>query len=137
MNSRQVSLPVKMRGLGVRRVPLWHFQLLLASAAGALPIQYVIIGTMSVVPDTACDSMGSTWRQFARVPDLTGMPGLKQLHYDRLLLNEVLSSLEDQQKHPRPRESKCLAITACLGLVVRLSARCSRPKTGRRDREGG
>src|SRR6218665_3994495 len=47
---------------------------------------------MSVDPDSACDSARSTWLQLAG--------GFKQSQWDRPLLNEVLSSLEERLQDP-------------------------------------
>lgn len=91
----QASLPIRMGGLGIRRVSSLALPAFLASAAGTLPIQSDILGTKSVDPDTAFDSSRSTWLQLAGVQDPTVMPGHKQSHWDRPLLNEALSTLED------------------------------------------
>lgn len=96
----QASLPIRMGGLGVRRVSPLALPAILASAAGSLPIQSVILGSMSVDPDSACDSARSTWLQLAGDPVLTVMPGHKQSQWDRPLLNEVLSSLEERLQDP-------------------------------------
>src|SRR6218665_2695145 len=83
-------------GLGVRRVsPLVDYAFL-ASAEGSLPIQSVILGSMSVDPNSGCDSARSTWLQLAGDLALTVLPGHKQSQWDRPLLNEVLSSLEER-----------------------------------------
>src|SRR6218665_2066917 len=96
----QASLPIRMGGHGVRRVSPLALSAFLASAAGSLPIQSVILGNMSVNPDYACDSARSTWLQLAGDPVLTVMPGHKQSQLDRPLLYEVLSSLEESLQDP-------------------------------------
>src|SRR6218665_1855621 len=67
---------------------------------GLPPIQSAILGSMSVDPDSACDSARSTWLQLAGDPVLTVMSGHKQSQWDRPLLNEVLSSLEERLQDP-------------------------------------
>src|SRR6218665_3203004 len=96
-------------GLGVRRVSPLARPAFLASAAGSLPIQSVILGSMSVDPDSACDSTRSTWLQLAGDPVLTAMPGHKQSQWDRPLLNEVLSSLEERLQDPYDHQARIKA----------------------------
>src|SRR6218665_1323931 len=131
-------------GLGVRRVSSLALSAFLASAAGSLPIQSVILGSMSVDPDSACESARSTWLQLAGDPVLTVMPGHKQSQWDRPLSNEVLSSLEerlqdhyDQARIKASQSSHASDWLHALPISTRASDICSRPQTGRRDREGG
>ena len=93
------SLPIRMGGLGIRRASSLALSAFLASAAGSLPIQSSILGTMSVFPDTVCDSSKSTWLQLTGFPDPTVMPDHKQSHWVRPLLNETLSTLEDSLQY--------------------------------------
>lgn len=51
-------------------------------------------------PDSACDSARSTWLQIAGIEAPTVKHVHKQSHWDRPLLNEVLSSLEDNLQDP-------------------------------------
>src|SRR6218665_703213 len=96
----QASLPIRMGGLRVRRMSPLALPAFLSSAAGSLPIQSDILGSMFVDPDSACDSARSTWLQLAGDLVLTVMPGHKQSQWDRPLLNEVLSSLEERLQDP-------------------------------------
>src|SRR6218665_2666245 len=72
----------------------------LSFGCGLLPNPVRILGSMSMDPDSACDSARSTWLQLAGDPVLMVMPGHKQSQWDRPLLNEVLSSLEERLQDP-------------------------------------
>src|SRR6218665_3898358 len=130
ISGRKLLSRLGFGGLGVRRVSPLVPPAFLASAAGSLPIQSVILGS---------DSARSTWLQLAGDPVLTVKPGHKQSQWDRPLLNEVLSSLEERLQDPydQARIIKGLTIVTRLRLATRASDICSRPQTGRLDREGG
>jgi len=96
----QASLPIKMGGLGIRRVSSLALPAFLASAAGTLPTQSLILGSTLEDSDTAYDSARTTWLQIAGAPEQMIPPGHKQSQRDRPLLNTVCLAIEDKLQDP-------------------------------------
>jgi Reverse transcriptase (RNA-dependent DNA polymerase) len=96
----QASLPIRMGGLGIRRVSSLALPAFLASAAGTLPIQSLILGTSFQYEDSAYASARSHWLQIAGTSNPVTVPDRKQSHWDEPLLQEVLSSVSDALREP-------------------------------------
>src|SRR5688572_26022260 len=89
-----------MGGLGIRRVSSLALPAFLASAAGTLPTQSLILGTTLENADTAYNSARSQWMQLAKISDPTAVPSHKQSQLDGPLLQEVLSSVSGALQDP-------------------------------------
>ena len=90
----QASLPIKMGGLGIRRVSSLALPAFLASAAGTLPTQALILGAAPADSDMAYDSAQTTWLQITGVQVPMGARSHKQSQWDRPLLNAAFSTVE-------------------------------------------
>jgi hypothetical protein len=66
----QASLPVRVGGLGVRRVASLAIPAYLASAASTLELQNSLLANCQVLPDSLVDSYTSTWSENFGVPPL-------------------------------------------------------------------
>jgi hypothetical protein len=66
----QASLPVRVGGLGVRRVASLAIPAYLASAASTLELQNSLLANCQVLPDSLVDSYTSTWSENFGAPPL-------------------------------------------------------------------
>ena len=101
----QASMPIKLGGLGVRRVTSLAIPAFLASAASTLPLQDHILALSQCPSDTTLEQYLSTWSSSADtdgIPD--PLPG-KQSFWDTPTLladhARIESSLVDQSQTAR------------------------------------
>ena len=86
--------------MGIRRVLSLALPAFLASAAGTLQIQSLILGTILDREDTAYTTARLHWLQMTGISDPTAIPGHKQSQWDAPLLQQVFSSVSDALRDP-------------------------------------
>src|SRR6218665_3302958 len=96
----QASLPIRMGGLGVRRVSSLALPAFLASAAGTLPVQSLILGPTWNGEDASFDCAQADWLRITGIEDPATCPGHKQSLWDKPLLLKALSSFRERLHDP-------------------------------------
>src|SRR6218665_735573 len=99
----QASLPIRMGGLGVRRVSSLALPAFLASAAGTLSIQSLILGPTWNGEDASFDCAQADWLRITGIEDPATCPGHKQSLWNKPLLLKALSSFRERLHDPYDR----------------------------------
>src|SRR6218665_540521 len=86
---------LKFGGLGIRRVSSLALPAFLASAAGTLPLQSLILVGTHIPTDVQYEVMLSQWQAQTGVTDLDNFPKHSQAHWDKPLLKEMLIELSN------------------------------------------
>ena len=89
----QASLPIKMGGLGIRTTTSLALPAFLASAAGTLPLQTLILSSLQLPPDISIQSMTSEWCTRTEVTDAENIPKHQQSLWDKPLLQRTFETL--------------------------------------------
>src|SRR6218665_236152 len=97
------SLPIRMGGLGVGRVSSLALPAFLASAAGTLSIQSLILGPIWNGEDASFDCAQAEWLRITGIEDPATCPGHKQSLGDKPLLLKALSSFRERLHDPYDR----------------------------------
>lgn len=102
---KQASLPIRMGGLGVRRVASLALPAFLASAASTLPIQSSILASTNAMEDNYISSFVAKWQAVTgRVIESSALP-VKQALWDQpcvqLDKEEVENALTDMEQKAR------------------------------------
>src|SRR6218665_947645 len=99
----QASLPIRMRGLGVRRVSSLPLLAFLASAMGTLSVQSPILGPTWNSEDASFDCAQADWLRITGIEDPATCPGHKQSVWTKPLLLKALSSFKERLHDPYDR----------------------------------
>ena len=127
LNWIQASLPVKEGGLGVRSVAMLAPSAFLASAAGSLDLQTMILsGDHGRFPDHFYERTLETWKTRHNQPEPEGLAKGKQSHWDSACIKHgkeiLISSASDDRTRARLLAScaphsgdwiQALPITSC------------------------
>jgi len=91
----QAALPIKMGGLGIRRVSSLALPAFLASAAGTLPLQSSILAGTHIPTDVQYEVMLSQWQAQTGLTDLDNFPTHSQAQWDKPLLKAMAMELSN------------------------------------------
>src|SRR6218665_574874 len=91
----QAALPIKMGGLGIRRVSWLALPAILASAAGTLPLQSSILAGTHIPTDVQYEVMLSQWQAQTGLTDLDNFPTHSQAQWDKPLLKAMAMELSN------------------------------------------
>jgi len=100
----QASLPIKLGGLGIRRVSSLALPAFLASAASTLLLQDEILGGSQPLPDELVESLTGRW-EASHGPAPSGQSSSKQSSWDRPGLLVESAAVEESRTSPLQRAS--------------------------------